>query len=118
MTFAVQRAEGAKRHGNAFFVCGPSDQPGDWIECRLYYGGRRSLMIAGRCVEQVEAKVALPGQGPYQASVTVDCQARTVSFAVGSQEVTTKLTGAIKAITHYGYGGANSDSVFTEVVIR
>ncbi|MCU0978302.1 MAG: PQQ-binding-like beta-propeller repeat protein [Pirellulaceae bacterium] len=118
LTFAVQRAEGAKRHGNAFFVCGPSDQPGDWIECRLYYGGRRSLMIAGRCVEQVEAKVALPGQGPYQASVTVDCQARTVSFAVGSQVVTTKLTGAIKAITHYGYGGANSDSVFTEVVIR
>ena len=117
-TFSVQRAEGAKRHGNAFFVCGPSDQPGEWLECRLYYGGRRSLMIAGRCVVQVEEKATLPPRGPYQVTVTVDCQAQTVSFAVGSQEVTSKLTAAIKTITHYGYGGANSDNAFTEASVR
>jgi len=116
--FAVQRAEGAKRHGNAFFVCGPSDRPDDWIECRLYYGGRRSLSIAGSRVEQVEKKVDLPAKGPYQITVTVDCRAGSVTLTAAGQELSTRITGAFEALTHYGYGGANSDNVFTDVAVR
>lgn len=112
--FTVQRAPGTQRHGNAFFVCGPSDRPENCIECRLYYGGRSSMMITGSQVEQVEEKASFTRRDAFAVAVSIDCKARTVTFAAGGKELTARIAGPIDAITHYGYGGANSDNLFTE----
>jgi outer membrane protein assembly factor BamB len=112
---AVKRASGAGRHGNAFFVFGPSGDPEQLIECRLYYGGRSSLMITGAPVEKVEEKADLRGRNVFEMTVRVDCRARVVSFESGGKTVTAKITGDCRAITHYGYGGGNSDNLFTGV---
>ena len=116
--FAVRRASGAGRHGNAFFVCGPDDAPRNLIECRLYNGGRSSLLIAGALVEQVEKKIEFRGRDIYEAIVRVDCAARTVTVEALKQTLTAKLKGDCETITHYGYGGGNSDNVFTAIRVE
>ena len=115
--FAVKRAAGKGRHGNAFFVCGSSADPKNWIECRLYYGGRSSLMITGGAVEHTEEKVVFDRQGVFIVTVSVDCKARTVAFEAAGHKLTSRITGSIDAITHYGTGGANSDNVFTGISV-
>jgi outer membrane protein assembly factor BamB len=115
--FAVRRA-GAGRHGNAFFVCGPNGDSGNLIECRLYYGGRSSLMIAGTLVEEAETKVDFRGRDVYEVTVRVDCNAGTVTLGAMGQTVTAKFAGDCRAITHYGYGGGNSDNLFTAVLVQ
>jgi len=116
--FAVKRRPETKRHGNAFFICGTSDKPEDWIECRLYYGGRRTMEIAGKLVEP--AKTTLnPGKADAMSvTVTVDCKERVVTIEAGGVKLTTKIIGSIAAVTHYGCGGANADNLFTEIVVR
>ena len=120
-SFSLKRAAGNQvtgRHGNAFFVCGASPAADRLIECRLYYGGRSSLMITGSQVEHVEQKVSFSTRGPFTVDVTVDCDARTVTFAADGKRVTSKTTAPIAAITHYGYGGANSDTLFTAITVN
>lgn len=114
---ALKRASGAGRHGNAFFVLGSGNDPAQLIECRLYYGGRSSLMITGPLVEQVEEKADLRGRELHEVTVRVDCKAGTVTLESGEQTVTARLKGNIDAITHYGYGGTNSDNLFTGVLL-
>ncbi len=116
--FAVRRAAGSKRHGNAYFVFGTSSDPKDWIECRLYYGGRSSLMVTGEMVEHVEQKVTFDRSTALVVTVDVDGQAGTVTFEAAGHKLSARLTRSIPAITHYGYGGGNSDNVFTAVKIR
>jgi hypothetical protein len=117
-TFSVQREPDTSRHGNAFFVCGPSDNPEDWIECRLYYGGRRSLEITGTHVEPLEVKLP-PGRiDAWHITVSIDCRQRTISFDAAGTCLTSKLTGPLSAITHFGCGGANSANVFTPIQLR
>ena len=116
--FAVRRASGTGRHGNAFFVCGPSDDILNLIECRLYYGGRSSLLITGALVEQAEKKIEFRGRDIYEAIVRVDCAARTVTVETMGQTLSTKLKGNCETVTHYGYGGGNSDNVFTAVSVE
>jgi hypothetical protein len=120
-SFAVKRAvgkSGERRHGNAFFVCGKGKRPEDWLECRLYYGGRSSLMITGGLVKQVEEKVSLGRRDVFDVTVSVDCAARTVTIEAGGSKLTSQITGPLDAITHYGYGGSNSDNEFTDVQVR
>ena len=117
-TFAVQRAPTPeKRSGNVFFVFGTSEKPDDWLECRLYYGGRRSMMITGKCVQEVEKKIELPA-GVFQVTVAIDCQARTVDFAVNGAKLTSKITGPFGAISHYGLGGGNAANLLTSLSVR
>jgi hypothetical protein len=116
--FAVRRASGAGRHGNAFFVFGPSGEPEQLIECRLYYGGRSSLMITGTLVEQAEKKVDFRGKEAYEVSVRVNCDTGTVTLDAVGQTVTAKFRSDCAAITHYGYGGANSDNLFTGILVE
>ena len=120
-TFSVKRAQGPSgkgRHGNAFFACGASDRPEDLIECRLYYGGRSSLMISGSPVEHAEEKASFNRQAVFEVTVTVDCVGRTVTFETAGKKLTSRITGPVEAITHYGYGGANSDNYFTDITVR
>jgi hypothetical protein len=117
-TFAVKRAPGKGRYGNAFFVCGSSEKPEDWIECRLYYGGRRSITIAGSRVEKAEAKMGSIKTDVFAVTVSIDCKERTVTFEAGGARLTSKITESIDALTHYGCGGANSASLFTEILVR
>ena len=120
-TFSAQRAVGASgqgRHGNVFFVCGAGDTPEHFIECRLYYGGRGSMMIAGSHVEPKEEKIRFDRQAVFAVTVTVDCERRTVTFETAGQKLTSRITGPIDAITHYGYGGANSANLFTDITVR
>lgn len=115
--FAVRRASGAGRHGNAFFVFGPSNDPARLIECRLYYGGRSSLMIAGSLVGQAEEKADLRGRDLYEVTVRVDCRSGTVTLESAGRTLTTKIVDSCEAITHYGYGGANSDNLFSGIAV-
>ena len=116
---SLKRATGNQavgRHGNAFFVCGGT--PDQLIECRLYYGGRSSLMITGPRVEHVEKKVAFTRRTSFTVEVTVDCNAGTVAFSTDGKEVTSRIAPPLSAITHYGYGGANSDNLFTAITVE
>jgi outer membrane protein assembly factor BamB len=117
-TFAVTRAPGSRRHGNAFFVCGPSENPRDWIQCRLYYGGRSSMMITGSGVDEIEQKRTFARRGVFHVTVRVDCEARTVTFETDVGKLTSRITASIGPITHYGCGGANSDNLFTDIEVR
>jgi outer membrane protein assembly factor BamB len=117
-TFSVKRAAGSRRHGNAFFVCGPTDDPEDWIQCRLYYGGRSSMMITGSRVEHIEQKVTFATRNVFTVTVGIDCEGRTIVFETAGNKLTSKITGAIGAITHYGHGGANSDNLFTDIEVQ
>lgn len=116
--FAVKRASGAGRHGNAFFVFGASNDPERLIACRLYYGGRSSLMVTGAPVQPEEEKADLRGRDLFEVTVRVDCEAGVVTFESAGQTVTAKITGDCDAITHYGYGGGNSDNLFTGVRVE
>jgi len=119
--FFVKRAVGAPgqgRHGNAFFVCGKGNTPKDLIECQLYYGGRSSMIITGSQVERVEEKINFDRKAMYQVTVTVDCDRRTVTFETSGQKLTSRITGPVNAITHYGYGGSNSANLFTQITVR
>ncbi len=116
--FTVRRRPESKRHGNAFFICGAGDKPQDWIECRLYYGGRRSLVITGAPVQQAELKLAAVRADALAVTVTVDCKTRTVTMEAAGSKVTAKIIAPIAAITHYGCGGANADNLFSEIVVR
>jgi len=120
--FTVRRAEGKsgeKRHGNAFFVFGPSDKAEEWIECQLYYGGRSSVVIGGRGVERVEEPMKYSRKGALTVTVTVDCRAGTVVVETGGgKAITARITGGMDAIRWYGYGGANSDNLFGEIRVR
>ncbi|MBM3861494.1 MAG: hypothetical protein FJ395_17855 [Verrucomicrobia bacterium] len=114
-TFAVKRRPGSAGQGNAFFVCGSSD---NWIECRLYYGGRRNMEITGKLVEPAKANLNPVKAAAINVTVTVDCTAKTVTLEAAGAKLTTKITAPITAITHYGCGGANADNVFTEIAVR
>ncbi|MBC8870276.1 MAG: PQQ-binding-like beta-propeller repeat protein [Planctomycetes bacterium] len=119
--FFVKRAVGAPgegRHGNASFVCGKGNTPEDLIECRLYYGGRGSMMITGSQVEHVEEKIRFDRKAMYQVTVTVDCENQTVTFETSGQKLASRITGPVDAITHYGYGGSNSANLFTDITER
>lgn len=119
--FFVKRAVGASgegRHGNAFFVCGKGNTPKDFIECRLYYGGRSSMVITGSHVEHIEERFNSDRKAIYQVTVSVDCESRTVTFETGGQKVTARISESVDAITHYGYGGSNSANLFTEITVR
>jgi hypothetical protein len=115
--FRVRRAGAAGRHGNAFFVCGPNDKPEDWIQCQLYYGGRRAMAITGKGVVQVQAKLALPPRDTFAVTVRIDCAARTVAFEADSAKLSSRITGPLGAITHYGCGGSNADNFFTPIEV-
>jgi len=120
-SFSVMRAPGGAGqgwHGNAFLVFGPSGTPNDFIECRLYYGGRSSMMITGSRIEHVEEKVNFDRQRVFPVAVTVDCERRTVTFEAAGHKLTSEITGPLDAITHYGYGGANSANLFTDITVR
>jgi len=120
-SFSVMRAPGALgqgRHGNAFFVFGPSGIASDLIQCRLYYGGRSSMMITGSRIEHLEEKVDFEKQRIFTATVTVDCQSGTVAFEAAGHKLTSKITEPIDAITHYGYGGGNSANLFTDITVE
>lgn len=116
--FTVQRAVGAageKRHGNAFFVFGGGPNPEDWVECQLYYGGRSSLVVAGKGVARVEERAKFDARGRFEVSVEVDLEAGSVTLEAGGARAISKMTGAMDAIRYYGYGGANSDNLFGEI---
>ena len=120
-SFSVKRAPrkpGQRRHGNAFFVCGKGTDPKGWIECRLYYGGRSSMMITGVLVKPIEAKKVFGRTVVFPVTVTIDCSARTVIFEAAGNRVTSQITEPLDAITHYGYGGGNSDNLFTDIAVR
>ena len=117
-TFAVQRAPTEKRHGNVCFVFGTSEKPDDWLECWLYYGGRRTMTITGSRVQQVDKKVELPAAGVFFVTVTIDCKERTLLFDVNGTKLTTKITGPFIAISHYGIGGSNSANLLTSLSVR
>ena len=117
-TFSVSRAPAEDRHGNAFFVCGNGNQPENWIECRLYYGGRRSVEITGKHAESVREEVDFPRQKTFPVTVTVDCEARTVTLTAAGRTLTSRIEGSLDTITHVGYGGANSANVFTDIKIK
>ena len=119
--FALKRAvseTGQKRNGNAIFVCGSGTAAEDLIECRLYYGGRSSMMITGGLVETVDEKAVLRGQAAFAVTVSVDCSNRLVTFEAAGKKLTARITGPIDAITHYGYGGSGSANLFTGVAVR
>ena len=115
---SLKRAAVSGRHGNGFLVAGSGEDPKDWIECRFYFGGRSSLMIAGGKAEQVEQKVTIPRRAVFTLTVSIDCAARTVTFEAVGQKVASKITGPLPAITHYGYGGGNADNYFTDIEVR
>ena len=81
-------------------------------------GGRSSMMVTGALVEQVEEKADLRGRDVYEVSVRVDCEAGVVTVEAAGHTVTAKIKGDCEAITHYGYGGGNSDNLFTGVRIE
>lgn len=114
----AQAASGQRRHGNVFFVCGRGTEPRELIECRLYYGGRSSMLITGPFVEQVEEKVSIDRGSVFEMIVSVDCDKRTISFEFAGQKLSTRITGRVEAITHYGYGGANSDNQVSQIEVR
>ncbi|MFZ5830162.1 MAG: hypothetical protein ACOY3P_08740, partial [Planctomycetota bacterium] len=117
-TFSVSRVPAEGRHGNAFFVCGNSNQPEDWIEFRLFYGGRRSVEITGKHAHSVTEEVDFPRQKTFPVTVTIDCGARTVTLAFAGRTLTSRIEGPLDTITHVGYGGANSANVFTDIKIK
>jgi len=120
-SFSVKRAPrkpGQRRHGNAFFVCGKGTARKSWIECRLYYGGRSSMMITGAQVKPIEEKKVLGRTPVYPVTVTIDCSARSVTFEAAGHKVASQIIGPLDAITHYGYGGGNSASLFTDIAVR
>lgn len=116
--FTVQRAvgkSGEKRHGNAFFVFGDGPNPEDWVECQLYYGGRSSLVVAGKGVARAEEKAKFDARGRFDVSVEVNLKAGIVTLEAGGAKATAEMTGRMDAIRYYGYGGANSDNLFGEI---
>ena len=119
-TFSFRKA-GARnikgRHGNSFLVLGPGNSPEGLIQVQLYFGGRRSITIAGAHVDEVTEKFDFPRRGLLEASVAFDLAARQISVTIGGKTVTAKITGDIPAITHYGYGGSNSDTIFSEIAV-
>ena len=115
---AVKRAPGKGRHGNAFFVCGKGDDPRGWIECRLFYGGRSSIMIVGSQIKSAEEKIAFRKRDAIPMTVSVDCKAHTLTLDVAGQKLTSPIPAAIEAITHYGYGGSNSDNYVSVIEVR
>ena len=118
-SLSLKRVPGTRRHGNAFFVCGKSNRPEDWAECRLYYGGRSSLMITGGQAQQVEQKIELDNRTrAFTVTVRIDCNARSITFEAAGHVLTSTFTGPIDAITHYGYGGGNSDNFFTDIALE
>ncbi len=117
-TFSLKRVPTPRRHGNAFFVCGSGDAHEDWIECRVYYGGRSCLMITGPHVTHKEEKATFQRGAVITVTVTVDCTTRTVTLKAAGKELTSRMAGPMPGITHYGYGGANADNLFTKITVR
>ena len=76
------------------------------------------MVISGRRVEQVEEKVALASRNIFNVTVSIDCEARTVTFETASKKLTSRLTGSPEAITHYGWGGANSENLFSDIGVE
>ncbi len=101
------------RHGNCFFVLGTSGATEDLIQVMLYYGGRRSIVIFGKHVEDVDTKFEYPRQPQLSATVAFDLATRQLSVTIDGKTVRTKITADIPAITHYGFGGSNSDTFFS-----
>jgi hypothetical protein len=100
------------RHGNAFFMLG-GEQPETWIECRYYYGGRKSLGVAGDLVEPAETREEFERASVMELTVEFDLTAGQLSVRTGGQTLTSKITGILDAITHIGYGGSNFANSFT-----
>jgi len=118
LSFSLKRAGKQGRHGNAFLVCAPSANIEGLIKCCLYYGGRSSLVITGKHVKDIEQKMDFDRRtAVHTMSVTVDCGARTLNFEADGKSVATDITGPVPAITHYGYGGGNSDSFVTAITV-
>jgi hypothetical protein len=119
--FSLKRAPGPQgqgRHGNAYFVFGPSEDPKACIECRLYYGGRSSMMITGSPVQTVEKKLTFARRDVFTAIVTVDCKRREITFEVAGHKLTALMQDPLEAVNHYGYGGGNSANLCTGIAVE
>ena len=75
-------------------------------------------MISGSNVEQIEEKLTFATRNVFAVTVSIDCPARTVTFEAAGRKLTSKISGSIEAITHYGCGGANSDNLFTDIAVH
>ncbi len=75
-------------------------------------------MITGALVAEAEEKADLRGRDVFEVVVRVDCTAGVISFESAGHTVTAKIQGDCEAITHYGYGGGNSDNLFTGVRVE
>jgi hypothetical protein len=75
-------------------------------------------MITGEMVEHVEQKVDFDRSAALTVTVHVDCQTGSVTLEAGGHKLSTRLTRSLAAVTHYGYGGGNSDNVFTAIRVR
>ena len=76
------------------------------------------MMITGVLVKPIEAKKVFGRTVVFPVTVTIDCSARTVIFEAAGNRVTSQITEPLDAITHYGYGGGNSDNLFTDIAVR
>ncbi len=57
------------------------------------------------------------GIGVLKVTVSIDCRERTVVFEAAGDELRSRITGSIEAITQFGYGGSNSDNLFTNIEV-
>ena len=84
----------------------------------LYHGGRKRIIISGTHVDEQQEVFQLAKNALTEATVHFDLAAKTVSVNVAGKTVTAKITGDIPGITHFGYGGSNSDTFFTEIIVN
>jgi hypothetical protein len=99
-------------------MIGFGPEPDDWVECQIYYGGRSSLALAGPRVEFADEKVSFDRSGEFKVAVTVNGEAGTVTLEANGRTISTRLKDPVGPVTHYGYGGANSDTLFSEIRVR
>ena len=118
LSVSLRRAGTQGRHGNAFIVLGNSAEPARMIICRIYFGGRDSIGISGDMVEKREEKITFTTRHTIAAQVEFDCPAGTVSLNVGENVVKTRITGDLPSVTHYGYGGAHADNIYTPIRVK
>jgi hypothetical protein len=69
-------------------------------------------------VEEAQEKVQFGKANNFQAKVIFDGKSGTVTVEAGGRSVSAHLKGPARPVTHYGYGGANSETLFSEVRIR
>jgi hypothetical protein len=113
----MQFARG-QRQRNGYVVVGSGAPRADLVRAGIEAGNRRLVIVGEDAAARAAAPVEWDGESLVEVVVTADLPAQRLTARALGQQVAIELPADWQALTSWGYGASNSETVFTELQVR